>query len=245
MSLSRLDFVIPARDSACWLAHAVESCLKQTYPNVGIIVVDDASTDSTPKLMDFLCGRHPQIQYLRVPERVGRSVARNLGNQAAAGEFIAVLDADDIAYPKRAQLSVSALQNADFVHGSCEYIDALGNKLVVQDRYGRPQEAYFADVFDKGMALSGDMLNYIVHSTAAYKREVAVRFPYRGGDYAALGLDDWAFELDVAFSGLKMDHIPVVIGAYRNLESGISKQRDPEKVKAVKTAFLESLKVSA
>jgi len=231
MSSPKVSFVIPSFNSAAWLAHAVESAQKQDYPRVEIVVVDDGSTDSTQGVMKFICDKDARINYIRLPKNCGRSHARNIGNRAATGEYIFVLDADDIAYPDRAKLSVAKLKSADFVHGSCDYIDAIGSML------GTHQ----ADTFSMDRAVK-DKVNRIVHSTCAYSRQLAVSMPYCESDAARLGLDDWQFQLEVAASGSKIDFIPAVIGAYRDIGTGVSKTRDPQEVDSYKTRFLETMK---
>jgi len=224
--VKKLSFVIPSYNSAWTLAHAVESCQKQTYANVEIVVVDDGSTDSTPKLMAHL-STDKRIKYVRLDKNVGRSEARNLGNQKATGDYIAVLDADDLAYPDRARLTVEKLKRADMVYGSADQMDLLGNKGGL----------YQADVFNRDRAVK-EKTNRIVHSTLAYTRDIAQRFKYRGDDISKLGIDDWAFELEVAFSGATIDHIHQPIAAYRENPVGISKTRDEKEVERVKDAFL-------
>ena len=230
----KLSFVIPSYNSAAWLSHAIVSAQKQTHPNIEIVVVDDASTDSTQKFMEFICEKDARIKYLRLLKNLGRSAARNHGNKMATGDYIAVLDADDIAYPERAALTVKALQKADFVHGSCDYIDAIGTKL----------GTHYADVFSREKALR-EGVNRIVHSTCAYTKKLALRFPYEGAEAAKLGLDDYVFQLAVSASGAKMDHITQVVGAYRDIPSGVSKTRDHTAVVAFKKAYAEALTTNA
>ena len=230
----KASFVIPSYNNAWLLAHAIESAQKQSYANVEIVVVDDGSTDSTPVLMDYLTKKDKRIKYVRLDKNVGRSEARNIGNKAATGDFLFVLDADDIAYPDRVKLTMEKLKKADMVYGSAEQMDFLGNKGAT----------YHADVFNKDRAVK-ERLNRIVHSSLAYRKELAIKFPYRGGEISDIGLDDWAFELEAAFSGAKMDHVHQVITGYRENPAGISKTRDPKRVEVVKAAFLDGFMVKA
>lgn len=228
------SFVIPSHNCAAFLAHAVNSAQKQTYANIEIIVVDDGSTDSTQKLMEFMSKTDTRIKYIRLGHNRGRSAARNLGNKTASGDFIMVLDADDIAYPDRAKLTAEKISmGADFVHGSFDYIDAIGSML----------GTHIADVFNLDRAIK-EKINRIVHSSCAYTRELAAKNTYRGEEASKLGLDDWSFQLECAVNGAKFEHITPVIGAYRDLNTGVSKTRDPQSVEVFKTAYLASLMVT-
>lgn len=233
MSSPRLSFVIPSFNSAAWLPHAIESCRRQNYLNIEIVVVDDGSTDSTPKLMEFYA-TDKRVKYYRLEKNAGRSEARNFGNLHATGEYICVLDADDISSPDRAKLTVAKLKDVDFVHGSAEFMDILGVKA----------DEHIADVFKFDKAVK-EGVNRMVHSTCAYRRSVAENVKYRAGELSDLGLDDWAFQLEVASMGYKIDHIPQVIAAVREVGNSITKTRDREKVIAAKQAFTETLKVPA
>ena len=232
--MPKASFVIPSYNCAAWLPHAIESAQKQTYGDIEIIVVDDGSTDSTPKIMKFLCEKDKRIKYIRLDKNSGRSSARNVGNFEAGGDFIFVLDADDLAYPNRVKDCLPKLKSSDFVHGSMEIMDAIGSKIAV----------HYADVFNKDKAIA-EKLNRIMHSSCAYSKELSSRIQYRVGTLSKLGLDDWAFELDVAFSGSRIDYVQSVVGAYRDMEIGISKTRDPQAVSKEKDKFLESFKVAA
>lgn len=234
MDRVKVSFVIPTHDCAAFLPHAVESARRQTHPNLEIVVVDDASTDSTEKYLNWLEKKEPRAKVFRSRERWGRSKARNFGNGLASGDIICVLDADDYAHPNRARLTVEKMKNGvEFVYGSAEVMDCLGKRL-----YMIP-----ADKFDLKKALDSKV-NRIVHSTVAYTRKVAERFPYSTDvEISGLGLDDWEQQIRIASSGVKMDFIPNVLTAYRILESSISNTRDEKRVLEVKEKYLNGLAV--
>lgn len=231
--MRKVSFVIPSYNRAFYLAHAIESCQKQTYLNIEIVVVDDCSTDSTPKFLAYVADRDRRIKVIRNEVNKGASESRNIGNRAATGDIICVLDSDDIAYHDRAKITVDKMKEADFFYGACQDIDCIGNKLGV-----RP-----ADVFNKERASTGERLNHIVHSCSAYTKEIALRFPYRDGDISRLGIDDWAMQTEIFAADIKYEFTPQIIGAYRELSDGLWTRRDPVKTLEVKEKFQESLKV--
>lgn len=232
----KISFVIPTHNCAAWLHPAVESCLNQTHKDIEVVIVDDASTDSTKKYLSFLdAKKDKRIKIVSLNKNVGRSEARNIGNREASGEVICVLDADDISYPKRAELTAKAFENGvSFVYGSAVMMSSQGEKMGEE----------IADVFNKDRAIE-TMKNRIVHSTVAYTKELALKFPYRGGEIADLGIDDWAQQVQLWTSGLKLDFIPNVLSAYRVLETSITAKRVCSEVKEAKKRFMESLKVPA
>lgn len=91
MTLGLSTIVIASYQHAQYVGDAIESALAQTAP-VEVIVVDDGSTDNTP---DVLARYGDRIRVLSIPHG-GPSVARNAGLEAARGEFLQFLDADDV-----------------------------------------------------------------------------------------------------------------------------------------------------
>lgn len=236
MPSPKISFVLPSFNSAAWLPHAVASCQKQKYSNLEIIVVDDCSTDTTRQVMEYMSKMDNRISYYRLEKNMGQSYARNFGNERAEGKYILVLDADDLSLPDRARLTVKKLERADFVYGGAETINAAGIKMGIIP----------ADVFNKAKCLK-DKVNYMVHSTCAYTKEISQKFKYSerdSGPISDLGLDDWALQIQIALSGAKLDHISVPISVYRILPNSASQTRNPKDVHKAKDAFMESLKVT-
>jgi glycosyltransferase involved in cell wall biosynthesis len=87
-----ISCVAPVYNGQRFLAEALDSIFAQTYRPIEVIVVDDGSTDGTADV----AARYPQpIRYIRQENR-GSPAARNAGIRAAAGDFLAFLDADDL-----------------------------------------------------------------------------------------------------------------------------------------------------
>src|SRR6266702_399564 len=92
-----VSVIIPAYNVARYIGETLESVLAQTFTDYEVIVVNDGSPDTE----EFERAIEPylsRIRYLKQENR-GASVARNTGLQAAGGEFIAFLDADDLWLP--------------------------------------------------------------------------------------------------------------------------------------------------
>lgn len=94
-----VSVLIPAFNAAPFLERAVNSALSQTLKSVEVVIVDDSSTDRTLEIARRLSGRYPNVQVVPLPENGGPAVARNAGIAAAAGKWLAVLDADDAYDP--------------------------------------------------------------------------------------------------------------------------------------------------
>lgn len=103
--------IIPVFNRPEMLREAVASVLAQTYRPLEVIIVDDGSTDQTPFVAEELSLLHPhEIIFLRKGNS-GPGPTREMGRQAARGEFIQYLDSDDLLRPRKFELQVAALRN--------------------------------------------------------------------------------------------------------------------------------------
>lgn len=95
--MPRISVIIPAHNAAALLAETLDSVIAQTYVDWEAIVADDASTDGTYALARKY---HPSVRCVRTGRNLGIGGARNLALEKAAGELIALLDADDLWLPE-------------------------------------------------------------------------------------------------------------------------------------------------
>jgi glycosyltransferase involved in cell wall biosynthesis len=102
-----VSVVIPAYNYGRFVAEAVESALGQTCPPAEIIVVDDGSTDDTRERLEPYTAH---IDYVRQPNS-GLSAARNAGMHRARGEWIALLDADDVWHRQKLEVQLAAVSD--------------------------------------------------------------------------------------------------------------------------------------
>ena len=98
-----VSVIIPTRNRADSVLNAVHSVFRQTYPALEIIVVDDASNDSTPNALEKISGPFP-IKIVRNNTPQGAAASRNRAVEHAKGTFIAGLDDDDLWEPERLKL---------------------------------------------------------------------------------------------------------------------------------------------
>jgi len=102
--------IIPVHNRAGLLREAVASVLTQTYRSIEIIIVDDGSTDDTPKVADALAADSSGVIRVVHQSNAGSGLAREAGRRVARGEFIQYLDSDDVLLPDKFALQVAGLQ---------------------------------------------------------------------------------------------------------------------------------------
>ena len=110
-----VSVIIPTYNSESYLAQALVSVLTQTYIKLEVIVVDDASTDSTVKIARSFKDR--RLKIISNSQNRGVSYGRNCGIRQARGNWIALLDSDDWYAPERLEklLQIATNNNADLI----------------------------------------------------------------------------------------------------------------------------------
>lgn len=137
-----ISVIIPAYNAERFLAKTLESVLSQTYRELEVIVVNDASTDGTAAVIDRCCARDQRVRAVHKAVNQGVSFARNDALDLATGDYLLFVDGDDWIEPDTCQRALSALEDhgADLVLWS--YIREMGDA-------SRPKRIFDGDrVFD-------------------------------------------------------------------------------------------------
>lgn len=110
MGLPKVSVIIPAYNRANTIGAAISSVLRQTEPNFELLVVDDASTDHTKDIVREF--RDTRVELIELSQNGGSSVARNTGIKAARGRYVALLDSDDLWFPRMLESQLDRLKAA-------------------------------------------------------------------------------------------------------------------------------------
>lgn len=124
-----VSVVMPVFNAEKYLREAIESILNQTYKNIEFIIVDDASTDNSWKIIKSYSGKTKVIKTIRNYTNLGISMSVKKAISDAKGDFIARMDADDISNPKRIEKQVEYLlskKGVVAVGTQCYIINANG-----------------------------------------------------------------------------------------------------------------------
>lgn len=123
-----ISVIIPVYNAQPYLRACVSSVLAQTYPDLQILLIDDGSTDGSGALCDALAAADSRIQVIHQPNR-GVSAARNAGLDAARGDLISFIDADDTLDPDMYEFLVGLMEEhqADIAH--CAYRHIVGEEV--------------------------------------------------------------------------------------------------------------------
>lgn len=132
MRQPRVSVLMPTFNCAKYLAEAIQSIRIQSFRDFELLIVDDCSTDHTPQLLTFFAQQDERIRITQNPINMGRGASRNKAlNMNPSGEYIAIMDSDDIAIPERLEKQVNFLDNNP-------EIVAVGSQVVNVDELNNP-----------------------------------------------------------------------------------------------------------
>lgn len=93
--MPKISVIVPAYNAEKYISETIESVLGQTYQDFELIILNDGSKDKTPEIVQQYASKDQRIQLINKPN-TGVSDTRNLGMSLAKGDYIALLDADDL-----------------------------------------------------------------------------------------------------------------------------------------------------
>lgn len=200
---------IPSYNHAQYLPYCIESVLAQTYPNLELIIVDDASKDNSLKIAREYAARHPNLIRVHTHpngENRGVSATSNLAFDLSKGKYWTGLPSDDALYKNRIEKQVNFLEANEkiaLVYSYGDYIDAQGNKL--------------PGVFGEDITKTADPLmtllyrNVIPGMTVLARREAVAAAGYQHRDII---YGDWEYWLRFA-ARYELGFIPESLVEYR------------------------------
>ena len=201
-------------NAASTIEESVRSVIAQTFSNWELVLVDDLSDDNSMDLIEKL--GDARIKIKKLPTRHRRTKALNQGFRLCIGEYIAVLDADDIAHPTRFEKQVRLLDSDPSLVGVGTWftnIDAQGRELS-RSEFGSDPTA-----INRSLASN----SRLVHSSMMYRRESAEVF--HGYDEKFDYAQDFALWLSLSEVGA-LTVIPEHLTKLRRLSNSMTLGRD-------------------
>jgi hypothetical protein len=104
-----VSVIMPVFNGGAFLETAIRGVLAQTYKNLELLIVDDASTDDSKQVAQKFAKKDARVRVISAPKNGGAYAARNLALAAATGDFVTVHDADDWSHPKKLEVQANDL----------------------------------------------------------------------------------------------------------------------------------------
>ena len=139
----KVSIIMPTYNVGYIVLETIDSVLKQTYKDWELIIVDDASRDNTPDILDTVSKKDPRIKVVLSSVNGGAGVSRNLGLENISGRFVAFLDSDDIWEHTKLEQQVTHMLavGAPISHTSFTFISESG-----QVRAGKVKASKLVDL---------------------------------------------------------------------------------------------------
>lgn len=210
----RVSILMTVYNAAPWLREAVDSIVEQTYTSWELIVIENGSTDASREILASYAD--PRVRVISMAENMGRTPALRHAFDLVRGEYVAVLDADDVAAPTRLAKQVAFLDahpDVALVGSWTRRIDGDGHDV---GRWEFPTDA--AELRDRlGFA------NPIVHSAAMYRASLAREVGGYPAEYPYA--QDSGLWLRLAARGA-VGMIPEYLATHRTLAGGMTRSKD-------------------
>jgi GT2 family glycosyltransferase/ubiquinone/menaquinone biosynthesis C-methylase UbiE len=228
----RISVVMPVYNTdPRWLEEAIDSVRSQTYGNWQLCIADDGSTNAkTREVLRRAPRSDRRIRVTMLSENRGISAASNQALSMARGEFVALLDHDDVLHPDALHEVVAVLNE----QRDLDYIYTDEDKLELDGSRSNP---FFKPDWSPDLLLS---LNYVTH-LSVFRREVVDRV---GGFRTAFdGAQDWDLILRVTEQTDRIAHVPKPVYSWRKAvgSAASSEEAKPYAYRAAKRAIGEAL----
>jgi glycosyltransferase involved in cell wall biosynthesis len=181
----RVSVIVPLHNLRQHVREAVISLLAQTWHDLEVVVIDDASSDGSLDVLQDI--QDPRLALFRLPVNAGLSGARNAGIAVSRGEFIALLDADDVSLPGRIEAQLRVL----LARPEVGLVGCLVNRIDLEGRV----TARGADVW----GLEDEALKPLMLFTNPFPAVYMLRrSAIPAGGFRAMYAEDYALAADVA-----------------------------------------------
>lgn len=227
----KISVYMPVYNAANYLTEAIDSVLAQTYKNLELIIVDDASTDESAKIIRSYVRKYPtkiQAIYLKKNVNMGGDAAGNIAYQHATGDYLARMDADDIAVPDRIEKQVRFLETHPTyaVVGTSAWVVNKQGEVIGEKKMPTKHQDIYSEFF---------AFHPMIHPTVMVRR-------------SALGDRDGLYRLEYEANNDYLTFIELISSGYRfgNLPEKLLYYRvhgNNDSLVQVKSRFANSLKI--
>ena len=230
---SLISVIVPCYNYSHFLPETLDSIITQSYFNWECIIVDDGSTDNTKEITQKYILKDKRIRYIFQVNQ-GLSGARNTGILNSYGEYIQLLDADDLITSDKFKIQVEAFKknsHIDVIYGEYLCFDNIEKtktwKYSRGTFLGHPAKDIAAH-WEKGLSIP-------IHSFL-YKKICFDRWGLFDQSFI-YGKEDWDLHLNFAISGVQYLFVPGLVALYR--VSAKSMVRDTKKTKLGKKLLIK------
>lgn len=217
MRFPKVSIIIPSFNAEKYISHAIETSLSQSFQDFEIIIINDGSTDATESIVkEFQVKYSDKIVYVYQKNK-GLAVTRNVGLEIAKGDYIALLDADDVWLPNRLAVQVPILDedlSIGLVHANITRITDAGDVIGTPLRNKKYLEGY---IFEHIFLRNAD----IACPTVLFRKACCTKVGNFDPNLTRLGCEDRDLWLRIA-KEYKFAYVDEVLSYYRITKNSMS-----------------------
>lgn len=208
----RISVILPAYQCGLFLPQAIDSILTQTVADFELLIVYDPSSDDTLEVIESYRARDARIHVLHGKQErlVG---ALNLGLNAARGQFIARMDADDISLPERFALQLEQMER--------DQLDFCGCDMAMMNEIGRPINSVVMPATPELITITLACTVPFAHGSVMMRRAFLDQHQLRYQVGAAA--EDYQFWCKAFSQGARFGNVSQLVFQYRHLAQSLSK----------------------
>jgi glycosyltransferase involved in cell wall biosynthesis len=179
-----VSVIMPSFNNAAWLPRAVNAVLSQQQVRVELIVIDDGSTDNSVAIAQEIAHQVDNMRVISLLRNFGCYYARNIGVMEARGDYVTLLDSDDIMTPDRLVLQLDAIKSKPGIVASQSRLRrwSVDYKVPLSDlKYAENSLMWRRDIIEEigaydSVRFGGDT-EFRMRIQARYGVEAILRFP--------------------------------------------------------------------
>jgi glycosyltransferase involved in cell wall biosynthesis len=209
----KASVIIPCYKDSSTLSDAINSVINQTYFNIEIIVVNDASPETVA--IERALEEYPEIVYIKNNINVGLAATRNVGIKNSKGEYVAFLDADDEWHPRKLELQMKHI--AANVAIACD----VEEFLTFQPQLRVFSEAQESDIKVVRSSFKFSFYNYLTGASLLAPKALLLKVG--GYDESLRSCEDYDLWLRLLEARVMLIHLRLPLYYYRFNISGLSK----------------------
>lgn len=207
-----VSIITPAYNAERFIGETIESVLEQTYTNWEMIIVDDASTDQTAKIVQDYMKKDARIRFIQLNKNEGSAVARNTAMREAKGQYLAFLDSDDLWFEHKLEKQLRFMQENEIAFSFTKYVRMKEDGKVTKAIVDAPKVVDYEELMKQ--CVIGCLTVMLDRSKIGDLKMPNIRTR-----------QDYAFWLKITRKGFLAYGIPEVLAKYRLVENSISRNK--------------------
>ncbi len=190
--MPKISVIMPLYNAEQYVKKAIESILQQTYKDFELLIIDDCSTDNSLEVVNSI--KSSKIKIINNEKNEGIAVSRNKGLEFAEGQYVALMDDDDLTVPNRFELQNDYLES----HND---IDVIGGRHCAIDHRDQIIQTFMEPLNNPKYIRAYIMLyNPIANGSTMIRNDFLKENQIRYQDNS-LGMEDYRFWIDCSVKG--------------------------------------------